>query len=56
MAHFLCIGLRFDHCQPLLKTQPCLVNLNDVALAVFDGDIVAEVNVENLFMVSRLRL
>ena len=27
-----------------------------MALAVFDGDIVAEVNVENLFMVSKLLL
>ena len=56
MAHFLCLRLRFDHCQPFFKTHPCLENLNDVALAVIDGDIVAEVDVENLFMVSKLLL
>ena len=44
---------KLGHCQPLFRIHPCLVNLNDVALAVFEGDIVAEVNVENLLMVSK---
>ena len=47
---------KLGHCQPLFRIHPCLVNLNDVALAVFDGDIVAEVDDENLFMVSKLLL
>ena len=56
MPSFLCLGLRLDHCQPLFITHPCSVNLDDMTLAVFFGDIVAEVDVENLFMVSKLLL
>ena len=56
MPSFLCLGLRLDNCQPLFITHPCSVYLNDMTLAVFFGDIVAEVDVENLFMVSKLLL